>query len=391
MTGMPKTITMLNADLTAKRKLSRLDHEGEICSKRLAECDYDELIRCHSESLAEALSSAGLIAHDSTLLHLPSVSKIDVLFAEVQAEVHTFRRFVIVEDKLFRNPEAHRDVLSQLMDYARQLRAMQPEALREEAGDLEAWFDGNEDLIAPCLRRGSFLLVIAGDTIRPRLLSYLNHLKEIINPTLDVKLALVAMAVYSDGVEHVLVPHVVGAMTLAERPLTVNVTVKSQDQKPLEADVEALSVPAMNEAEGRAAVDLEALLHGIESRRPADRKVAEELFDLARGLGADIVARTASASVRVLNQSSGRPCTLFVVTINGTFYIGFTSRWEENAHVEATLAEAYDRELTAVLGRSPRMKSGDMAGREAVPLSLVEQHQSRIAEIVRRTAEILRG
>src|SRR5438128_7871891 len=49
------------------------------------------------------------------------ISGIDVLFAEVDAS-GAFRRFVLVEDKLLRNPEAKRTVLAQILDYAHKVQ-----------------------------------------------------------------------------------------------------------------------------------------------------------------------------------------------------------------------------------------------------------------------------
>ena len=173
MTGMPRTLTILNPDLTAKVALKRVGSRDEVSGRRLAEADYDQLIATHAESFASALCEAGLIRSDSSLWHLGKGLNIDLLFAEVESETEVFRRFVIVEDKLARNPEAHRHVLAQLLDYGSVLSKTDVESLRELFPQSDAWLMANEDLISDKLAQRDFLMVVCGDAIQPRLIGYL--------------------------------------------------------------------------------------------------------------------------------------------------------------------------------------------------------------------------
>ena len=75
--------------------------------------------------MADCLREAGLIAEDHDLQHIGNqIENIDVLCAEVDQQSRAFQRFVVIEDKLCRNPEARRDVLGQIIDYSKTLHEL---------------------------------------------------------------------------------------------------------------------------------------------------------------------------------------------------------------------------------------------------------------------------
>lgn len=387
---LPRRLVLLDDRLASKGALSRLGPLPAIGGRPLSERDYDELIITHHEAFADALREAELISADSELLYLGGILAIDVLFAEVEVATGTFRRFVVVEDKLCKNPEARREVLGQLLDYSRVLRSIDADRLSELLPNHGPWIDANEDLIRPALRDGNFLLLVCGDEIQRRLIDYLDHLKDQFDPLLAAELALMSVAIFSNGAEHVLVPHVVGAMVKAQRPLTIRLVVTNGvgAELPASATVETGVPPKSGVA--REKIEITELLDEIGKISNEARQIAESLLNSAPELGAEISLRAAAASVRVQNLSTGRPCTLFVVTRRATFYIGFLRRWQENAGVGSEIAREYEEALTAILGRSPRMAKGDPAGTKAMSLLEIGRHFDEVIAVVRRVATVLR-
>ena len=377
---LPRKLILLNDDLSRKSVLSRLGSTGAVSGTVLKERHYDEIIVSHQDVFADALREAGLIGQDSELLFLgKQILAIDVLFAEVEIASATFRRFVLAEDKLFRSPEARREVLGQILDYSRALQGMDPDHFAELLpNDKGPWVDANEDLVWPALRDANFMLVICGDQIQRRQIDYLHYLKDHFDLLSAVDLALVSIAVFSNGTDHLLLPHVVGAMVKAERPITIKVMVTDTMGGPVAASVSVETVSSSRPEAGREKIEREELLAEIGKAGGDARKTAELLFECAETLGAEISLRAAAASVRVRNLTTGRPCTVCVVTRRATFYTGFVSRWEANAGVTAEVARDYDAALTKILGRSPRMARGDLAGSKAIPLAEIGQYRDEV-------------
>jgi hypothetical protein len=124
-------------------------------------------------------------------------------------------RICIVECKLWRNPEAVREVVAQVLDYAAELarlsylelEAAAAKAVRQNERDFlvhrvlgDGATDGQRvdfiDGLSQSLRNGAFLLLIAGDGIRPGL----QQIAEMLNrSSLGFSLGLVEMAFYGNG------------------------------------------------------------------------------------------------------------------------------------------------------------------------------------------------
>jgi hypothetical protein len=226
MNVLPEEIAVVDQNLHPVRRLTRMKGSGDF-----SEADFDRLIVEHVESIAGALRSAGLIDEGCTLRVLAQtnqVANIDVLLAEVDGE--ELRRLVLVETKLFRNPEAKREVLAQILDYAKKLQfdVGVEEIVAKVDEPTRTWLNRHPERLQALKARGDFLLLICGDRIQPDLV-------EIAKPMLDhrnhvvsrVELALVSLALYEGDGSIVLVPNLVGAVVCAERDLCIEVTVRS--------------------------------------------------------------------------------------------------------------------------------------------------------------------
>ncbi len=152
---------------------------------------------------------------------------IDVLYASADGSL------CLVETKLWRNPEAHRTVLAQLLDYAKALSQMdyaefraRVESAASQSGQavnldetMKRSLDGQkfnsvdfEANVRRALATGDFLLLIVGDRIRPEVVL----LSDILGtaPNLEFSLVLVEMNFYhlngKDDWPVLAVPSVVG-------------------------------------------------------------------------------------------------------------------------------------------------------------------------------------
>ncbi len=173
--------------------------------------DYDEawlqkLLFCHPEALPiEEIDRAYAGAVPvCTELNTPA-GPIDALYATPQG------RLVVLETKLWRNPEARRTVVGQILDYAKELSRWTYEdiqgavtrrtgqhgnALFNIVNEAAAELDEADfvDEVSRNLRQGRFLLLICGDGIREGVAMIADFLER--HGTLEFTFGLVELAVY---------------------------------------------------------------------------------------------------------------------------------------------------------------------------------------------------
>src|SRR3990172_12671525 len=279
MNILPNELILLNYKLQSAGTVPRLESKGAIAGRVLSEGDYDKLIVTHRNSIADALRQADIIDEGSALLHLGKILSIDALFAEVEQESEIFRRFVIVEDKLFRNPEARREVLGQILDYAKALRETDLDGLSGLLPDNKhrVWLDANDDLVRQALHDANFLLLICGDRIQPRLIEYVKYLKGQLDPLISVDVALMALAIFSNGTHHIFIPHVVALIT-AEQGITIKVEVQNAEGDYLPAKV-SIEEETSSKKSRRDKMEMEALIKEIQKAGDESAAVAQTLFD----------------------------------------------------------------------------------------------------------------
>ena len=223
----------------------RVDARSEE-ARKFSESDWDSILCANVDALADALRSAGLIRADSTLRVLGcQVDEVDILLAEVARNEGVDheddgkaspRRLVLLEDKLLRNPQAKREVLAQLLDYAQRAQREWTAtnlASHEKLKDCADWIERHRSAIDLLLGEGDLLLVIAGDDIHDDLLRLTRRFASFANQVSLSELCLVSMPLYRRGDERLLVPHVVSAVERHQRRLAIRVTVKDAEGRPL--------------------------------------------------------------------------------------------------------------------------------------------------------------
>ena len=152
---------------------------------------------------------------------------VDALF------VNKLGRLTLVEFKLWRNPQARREVIGQILDYAKELASWSYEDLQREiskasnkTGNVlhelvharhpevdEAAFVDN---VTRHLRRGEFLLLIIGDGIRENVANIVDFVQRYAG--LHFNLALVEAALYRDTRDRIIVqPRIIARTEVVKR------------------------------------------------------------------------------------------------------------------------------------------------------------------------------
>ena len=400
MNVLPDWIVAVDENLGQVKRYDRIGPESEL-GKRLKESDYDRMIVSHVDLLADTLRQAEVIADDSDLMVLGTqVKAIDVLLAEVEAETGEFRRLVLVEDKLFVNPEARRDVLAQVLDYSLNL---------EEKIDVDAlveilpkqhndWLEENRDRIESTLHLGDYLLLICGDRIQERLIRLVDRFvkRADANPLKLTELCLVSMAIYSDGTTHLLIPNLVSAVIGAQRTLTIRVEVRDSAGGVVEAPATLVD---REQAEGGG------------SRRPrGERHTEAEFFkDYWKSYGDEAIAsclvvfealeRSGIPGLKRINLDSGRPTIYLDETPCGSINIlsvtgrsptlhdtlgGVLRKQRENPKVSEAVTR-FRRALLEFPGAKPSEK------RVYVPVNSLAQSPQKLVEALDKFLVTLQG
>lgn len=172
---------------------------------------------------------------------------IDVLYVTPEGRV------AVLEAKLWRNPEARRKVIGQILDYAKELSHWTYETLdaavlsarRRDQGQARSLFEVVReahpeldealfiDSVSRSLRKGDLLLIIAGDGIRENVGSITNFIED--HGTLHFTFGLVEMAIYRmpDG------NHLVQPRVLAHSEVMRRIVVDVRGDQLVESDSES--------------------------------------------------------------------------------------------------------------------------------------------------------
>jgi len=171
---------------------------------------------------------------------------LDILYVTKQGKL------VITEVKLWRNPEARRKVVAQIIDYAKELNNWDYEDLQreisrkaEQKGNVlyklakERWSDLEEsafvDSVSRSLKKGDFLLLIIGDGIQEgteNIADFMNNVSQ-----LQFTLGLIEIAIYKVPNEGLIVqPRVLAKTVIIERTVIDLVSAEIQVSDPNEED-----------------------------------------------------------------------------------------------------------------------------------------------------------
>ena len=147
--------------------------------------------------------------------------------------VNPLGRITLTEFKLWRNPQARREVIGQILDYAKDLASWSYEDLQRQVsialntsgnilfdlvGEQSPGLDEAEfvDNVTRHLRRGEFLLLIVGDGIQEGVAGIVDFVQR--HSGLHFNLALVEAALYRDAADNLIVqPRVLARTEVLQR------------------------------------------------------------------------------------------------------------------------------------------------------------------------------
>jgi len=246
----------------------------------------------------------------------------------------------IVETKLWRNPEARREVVGQIIDYAKEIshwtfdeldqkvRTYNKTARKSALGvidtlrTLEDIREEDEskiiDAITRHLQRGRFLLLVVGDGIRESVEAMADFLGQ--TPQLHFTLALVELQIYRMGQDRIVIPQVV--MRTRE---VVRAIIQIEGGTVQQIKVELDNDPAATTRKSRRTLSEQDFFEELSQHAQKDEvEFATQIMHDFQDIGCEIQWRQASFVVTLPDPSgSGQHLTLLVVEKQGNLYVGW--------------------------------------------------------------------
>lgn len=375
---LPKFIVGLSGDGTPNLRFDRID-EGE---STLAEKDYDELLVKNHEVVADTLRQAQVIRADSTLKFLGTqVLAIDVLMAEVDAVTEEFRRLVLFEDKLLRNPESRRKVLGQIIEYAGNLEQAGVDSLKVDP-DAQEWLAEVSEDVSISMKEGDFLLVLCGDQPHERMVSLARRFGQMVanDPLCLYDICTLWLAIYSHADQRLLVPNVVSTVAGAQRTLKILI----RDERGVVIEEET----AEDSPRGSSSRSEDDFFKANPDAWPPEARASWAALK-------DALQATDVAGIKFANTKGGRPSVMFADTAVGKVKVltlvasgpmmtdtlhGLLRRQLRNSEA----GKAFRKALSAFNGAVTTD-----AGRIRVPVASLQKEKATFAAALKRFASAL--
>jgi len=367
----------------------------------------------------------GLIEANPELLPVTEIEPAFAPLVSVGREVETSAGYIdnlflspqgyltIVETKLWRNPEARRQVVGQIIDYATDVSQWSYEQLEKAVRGYNKQYRGREigvveslrliedideaeeqtivDAISRNLQRGRFLLLVVGDGIRESVEAMANFLQQ--TPQLHFTLALVELQVYelvAEGSKSLLVIPQIVARTKEITRAIVRVEAKEIESIHVEVDTE---VKTERKPVTRFTLSEEDYLNALRSH------VDSEDVDFARKLEEDMERRgciiewkQSSFVVKLPDPSgSGQRLSLLVVPKDGQTYIRGDFRNQlRSVGLPEQIATDYTRESAQLFSNCEEDRRYPGCWSRPVPLKELRHHYSDFAFVVQKTVDRIR-
>ncbi|PZF71441.1 PDDEXK family nuclease [Taibaiella soli] len=255
----------------------------------------------------------------------------------------------IVETKLWRNPEARREVVGQIIDYAKELHKWNFTDLNNAIVAYNRLHNSNSDglwatvqkqsnlnesdeqffvdNISKNLKRGRFLLLIVGDGIRESVEDMVDYLSQ--SPQLHFTLALIELQVFklsADNNSLIVIPQIVTRTKEITRAI---VRIEGSNADDLKINIETdLGNEATDKktATARLSITAEDYLARLELKTTGQiADFAKQIIKDAQDAGYYIEWNSGSFGVKLPDpQGSDVKIALFTVDKTGMVYLGFS-------------------------------------------------------------------
>ncbi len=280
---------------------------------------------------------------------------------------------VLVETKLWRNPEAKREVVAQAIDYAssiskwnyskldkvvrsytkkyEDLEQSLVEWVEHECGPVERGHDFFEDIVAKNLRLGRFLTLIVGDRIRSSVIEMLNYINKY--PHLATDVALVELNCFqwesNETWPLLVVPGIVARTEIVERSV-IQVTVQSE--RAYQIDVRQEKVEPERRGRKRVTLTEEAFWELLMINSPDDYEITRNLADKYREYEQVAIDPTESSIVVRLDvRDTGQQASVFFVDKYARLHVwpGTIRNQLEKAGLDGGLVNSYEAEMRRIV------------------------------------------
>ncbi len=244
----------------------------------------------------------------------------------------------IVETKLWRNPEARREVVGQIIDYAKDISSWSFDKLEDQVRTYNQQYRGSKlgiidtlrlieqideteeksivDTISHNIQRGRFLLLIVGDGIRESVEAMVDFLAQ--TPQLYFTLALVELQVYELGEDKDKSQLVIPQIVTRTREITRAIVRIEGEAKGIIVDIP----PEPTKRGTRTTITEEGFFNILSQNvGPGLKDFGQKIKDDMIKLDCDIDWKQGSYVVKLPDPGgSGQNLTLFVVTKGGKVY-----------------------------------------------------------------------
>lgn len=244
----------------------------------------------------------------------------------------------IVETKLWRNPEARREVVGQIIDYAKELSKWNFKELDKATNILEKVRKASElveweeqffiDNVSKNLKRGRFLLLIVGDGIRESVEDMIEYLSQ--SPQLYFTLALIELQVFKLGEDNnslIVIPQVVTRTKEITRAIVRIEGSYSADLKiNIETDLGTETENKKINPQTRLTITAEDYFEQLQQKTTRELvEFSKQIISDAQESGYFIEWNTGSFGVKLLDpEGSGIKIGLFIVDKTGLVYLGYS-------------------------------------------------------------------
>lgn len=248
---------------------------------------------------------------------------------------------VVVETKLYRNQEARRTVVSQIIDYAKELQKFDAAKLDEIASDYTYQKYGQAyriiDLMASKgllsfsdekeltnnlnsnLENASFLLLIVGDGIRTCVQELADTINE--NTSMAFNLALAEIEIYERGADIIVIPYLLTKTSIVERR-SIPFTPVEEPRK-----WKYVSGPLLSRSE---------FINRFSENGGFDPdQITDLIYSLEMVTGLSVKILPTELAIQ-LSTPDGRSCTLLTFEVSG----GLADLYVMPGHLKAALEEA---------------------------------------------------
>lgn len=271
----------------------------------------------------------------------------------------------IVETKLWRNPEARREVVGQIIDYAKELKKWNYSDLDNVVKSYNQKYNSNSngliatirnseqldesdeqffiDLVSKNLERGRFLLLIVGDGIRESVEEMVEYLSQ--TPQLYFTLSLIELQVFCfDNVENsfIVIPQIVTRTKEITRAIIRIEGAKNADFN-VKIDTDLVNENTSNNKTKRITLTEEDFLEQLlQNTNDKIVQFAKQILDDCKTRGYYIDWKQGSFVIKFIDPSgSGVKISLFVVERSNYIYIGWSSNQLEKIGLDKTISYSF--------------------------------------------------